>query len=65
MIKEVSLIVPNKSDEDKLSILLSSIPDWKAIPNEIIIINTSSNKIFIPNDFESFYKDKNINFYIF
>ena len=51
MIKEVSLIIPNKSDEEKLSILLSSMLDWKATPNEIIIINTSSNEIFIPNDF--------------
>lgn len=64
MIKEVSLIIPNKSDEEKLSILLSSMLDWKATPNEIIIINTSSNEIFIPNDFKSFYKDKNIHFYI-
>ena len=40
MIKEVSLIIPYKSDEEKLSILLSSMLDWKATPNEIIIINT-------------------------
>ena len=60
MIKDVSLIIPNKSDEDKLSILLSSMLNWKAIPNEIIIINTSENEIFIPNDFRSFCKNKNI-----
>lgn len=64
MIKEVSLIIPNNSDEEKLSTLLSSMLDWIATPNEIIIINTSSNEIFIPNDFKSFYKDKNIHFYI-
>lgn len=63
MIKDVSLIIPNKSDEDKLSILLSSMLNWKAIPNEIIIINTSENEIFIPNDFRSFCKNKNIGFY--
>ena len=64
MIKEVSLIIPYKSDQEKLSILLSSMLDWKATPNEIIIINTSSNGIFIPNDFKSFYKDNNTNLYI-
>jgi len=63
MIKDISLIIPHKNDQDKLSILLSSILDWKVIPNEIIIINTSENEIFIPNDFRSFCKNNNIGFY--
>lgn len=64
MIKDVSLIIPNKNDQDNLSILLSTMLYWKAIPNEIIIINTTENGIFIPNDFKSFCKNKTIGLYI-
>ena len=56
MIKYISLIIPHKNDQDKLSILLSSILDWKVIPNEIIIINTSENEIFIPTILDLFVK---------
>lgn len=63
MIKEISLIIPNQDDEERLSSLLCSISNWKIVPNEIIIINTSSNILSIPSDFELFIEQSNIKFY--
>ena len=40
MIRQVSLIIPSYNDNSKLIKLLTSIPDWEAIPNEIIIFET-------------------------
>ena len=64
MIKEISLIIPHQDDEEKLSTLLCSISNWKTVPNEIIIINTSFNTLSIPYDFESFIEHTNIKFYV-
>ena len=64
MIREISLIIPNRDDEEKLSTLLCSISNWKVVPNEIIIINTSSNTLSIPSDFELFIEQSNIKFYV-
>ena len=47
MIKSVSLIIPFKSDKsekEKLFTLLRGISNWKAVPNEIIIIKKSKPK---------------------
>ena len=62
MIKEISLIIPHQDDEEKLSTLLCSILNWKIVPNEIIVINTSSDTLSIPTDFELFIKKSNIKF---
>ena len=64
MIREISLIIPNQDDEEKLSKLLCSISNWKIIPNEIIIINTSSNAFSIPKDFELFIEKSDIKFHL-
>ena len=68
MIKSVSLIIPFKSDKsekEKLFTLLRGISNWKAVPNEIIIINTDQEKLSFPSDIELFTEQGNINFCIF
>ena len=56
MLKEVSLIIPCKNAESKLTQLLECISDWEAIPNEIIIIDSSLKKYQISSNFEGFVK---------
>ena len=68
MVKPVSLIIPFKSDKsekDKLFTLLRGISNWKATPNEIIIINTDQKQLSFPRDIELFTEEHNINFCIF
>ena len=68
MIKSVSLIIPFKSDKsekEKLFTLLRGISNWKAVPNEIIIINTDQEKLSFPSDIELFTEQGHINFCIF
>ena len=68
MIKSVSLIIPFKSDKsekEKLFTLLRGISNWKAVPNEIIIINTDKNKLSFPSDIQLFFEQDDINFCIF
>ena len=60
MVKEISLIIPSQNAEEKLLNLLRCIPNWEIFPNEIIIIDSSENKMSIPKDFESFTKNLNI-----
>ena len=60
MVEDISLIIPSRDAEERLLQLLHCIPNWKMIPNEIIIIDSSENKISIPKDFESFTKNLNI-----
>ena len=60
MVEAISLIIPSRDAEERLLQLLSCIPNWKMIPNEIIIIDSSENKLSIPKDFESFTKNLNI-----
>ena len=60
MVEDISLIIPSRDAEERLLQLLRCIPNWKMIPNEIIIIDSSDNKISIPKDFESFTKNLNI-----
>ncbi len=60
MIKEVSLVIPSQNAEIELKQLLRSIPNWEAIPNEIIIVDSSENKLLIPEDFKLFTKKLNI-----
>ena len=61
MIRDVSLIIPSQNAEKKLFKLLKSIPDWDIIPNEIIIVDSSDDKLIIPNYFNIFVKNNNIN----
>ena len=42
--KAISLIIPSKDSKKKLLELLRSIPNWEAVPNEIIIVDSSENK---------------------
>ena len=68
MVKPVSLIIPFKSDKsekEKLFTLLRGISNWKAVPNEIIIINTDQKQLSFPSDIELFAEQHNINFCIF
>jgi len=60
MIKEVSLVIPSQNAEIELQQLLRSIPNWEAIPNEIVIVDSSENKLLIPEDFKLFTKKLNI-----
>jgi glycosyltransferase involved in cell wall biosynthesis len=53
----VSLIIPAQNAEAKLFKLFKLIPEWDAIPNEIIIIDSSKNlKLKPPEDFKLFTK---------
>lgn len=68
MVKSVSLIIPFKSDvleKDKLFNLLRGISNWKAAPNEIIIINTDKEELSFPSDIELFVEQSDTNFFIF
>ena len=68
MIKQVSLIIPFKSDKsekEQLFTLLRGISNWKAVPNEIIIINTDLKQLSFPRDIELFAEQNSINFCIF
>lgn len=64
MIKDVSLIIPCQNANIKLSQLFKIIPNWMVIPNEIIVIDSSSEKITISKDFELFLKEQNIEFLV-
>ena len=52
MVIEVSLIIPSQNADTKLHELLSGIPDWERIPNEIIIVDSSEKESIIPKDIE-------------
>jgi len=60
MIRDVSLIIPSKNAKKNLFKLLKCIPDWDTIPNEIIIVDSSYDKIIIPKFFNIFVKSNNI-----
>ena len=49
---EVSLIIPSQNADTKLHELLSGIPNWERIPNEIIIVDSSEKESIIPKDIE-------------
>lgn len=53
---KVSLIIPVQNANEELCILLKLIPRWHALPNEIIIIDSSKPRLKLPEDFESFTK---------
>ncbi|MDC0146036.1 glycosyltransferase family 2 protein [Amylibacter sp.] len=60
MIRDVSLIIPSKNANKNLFKLLRCIPDWDVIPNEIIIVDSSHDKLTIPKYFNIFVKNNNI-----
>ena len=60
MVEEISLIIPSRDAKEKLLHLLGCIPYWKMIPDEIIVIDSSENKLLIPKDFVLFTKNNNI-----
>ena len=60
MIRDVSLIIPSRNAEKNLFKLLRCIPDWDIIPKEIIIVDSSDDKLIIPNYFNIFVKNNNI-----
>lgn len=64
MIRQVSLIIPSYNDNSKLIKLLTSIPDWEAIPNEIIIVDSSYNEPLIPEDVLIFSQKHDIKFLV-
>lgn len=65
MLENVSLIIPSQNAESNLFNLLGAIPSWRAVPNEIIIVDSSENKIDIPQDIKHWAKKLNINLLIF
>ena len=60
MVGSISLIIPSQNAEIKLHQLLSKVPEWKLIPNEIIIIDSSEKKVTIAEEFQLFTKKNNI-----
>lgn len=60
MNSRISLIIPSQNAEKNLLKLLSCIPDWKVLPNEIIIVDSSYYKLNIPKYFEIFAKNRSI-----
>lgn len=58
--KAISLIIPSKDSKKKLLELLRSISNWETIPNEIIIVDSSSKKLELPEDIKLFCKNSNI-----
>lgn len=58
-IRKVTVIIPFKEDYDFLIYNVSLIKKWSVFPSEIIIINTSVNKIFL-NSFKIFCRFKKI-----
>ena len=54
------MFLANQNAEKNLFNLLSCIPDWDAIPNEIIIVDSSDDMLIIPNYFNIFVKNNNI-----
>ena len=60
MVRNISLIIPSQNAETKLLRLLRYIPSWEAIPNEIIIVDSSQKKFLIPEDFELLVKKLDI-----
>ena len=59
-IKDVSLIIPCQNAVKQLLQLLRFIQNWAAIPNEIIIIDSSSEKFYPPEDLKLFTERLNI-----
>lgn len=59
-LKEISLIIPSKNAESKLTQLLECISGWVVIPNEIIIIDSSLEKYQISKNFGRFVKKSGI-----
>tara|TARA_B100001057_G_scaffold110715_2_gene108735 strand:- start:6095 stop:7084 length:990 start_codon:yes stop_codon:yes gene_type:complete len=60
MIKEISLIIPSQNAKPKILYLLGCIPNWEVIPNEIIIVDSSEEKLTLPEEFEIFVKEFDI-----
>ena len=60
MIKEISLIIPSQNAKGKLLNLIGSIQNWEVIPNEIIIVDSSDVKPYMPKEFEQFVKKSGI-----
>ena len=60
MIRDVSLIIPSQNAKKNLFKLLKCISEWDIIPNEIIIVDSSDDKLIIPNYFNIFVKNNNI-----
>ena len=64
MVIEVSLIIPSQNADTKLHELLSGIPNWERIPNEIIIVDSSEKESIIPKDIELSIKKLNVDLLI-
>ena len=58
--KEISLIIPSRDSKENLFELLRSISSWEAVPNEIIIVDSSEKKLEVPEDIKLFAEKFNI-----
>ena len=61
MIEKITLIIPSHNDRQRLLELLYKVPNWKALPNEIIVVDSSKEKIEIPQSLELSMRTININ----
>ena len=61
--KSVSLIIPFFNELDEIKKILSTIPNWTLLPNEILIINTAFDQepTNIKN-YDSSFRDLGIDF---
>ena len=60
IIKKISLIIPSKNDFFLLVKILDDMKNWSNLPGEIIIVDSSNNKISLKKDFLYFCKKKGI-----
>jgi glycosyltransferase involved in cell wall biosynthesis len=60
MIELATLIIPCKDDHQELQSLLLKIITWKAVPQEIIIVDSSLSKIQLSLEFEAFAKKNSL-----
>tara|TARA_B110000003_G_C16649358_1_gene533513 strand:+ start:2279 stop:3247 length:969 start_codon:yes stop_codon:yes gene_type:complete len=64
MIKPITLIIPSKSTENKITHLLKSITKQTFFPSEILLVNCSKIKYSTNKYFKNFCKSKGIKFKI-
>ncbi|MDB9885292.1 glycosyltransferase [Gammaproteobacteria bacterium] len=59
-IENISLIIPSRNSFTDLAVLLSGIPLWRTIPDEIIIVDSSTTSIELDDSFQLFCSANNI-----
>jgi len=60
MLRDASLIIPNRNSEKELLALLRSFNDWIELPKEILIIDSSDKAINLSQEFKNFFDQQKI-----